>query len=455
MIQLPNGPTRSPWLQLIDWVIRPLDYMESCARDHQDIFTARFGKRTIVMVNHPQAMQEMLTGNAFEAPGERNDIVRPLVGDNSMLLLSGDRHKKRRKLLMPPFHGERMRNYGQIICTIAEKVANEWATGQSFIARDSMQEITMRVILRAVFGLDEGPRLEKIKELLATRLNMTGNLLGAMVIFFPFLQKDLGPWSPWGRIRQKQRQIDELLYAEIADRRANPDPDRTDILSLLLSARDEEGKGMSDIELRDELITLLVAGHETTATTLAWALYWIHLLPEVKEKLLEELDTLPENPEPMDIFRLPYLTAVCNETLRIYPVAMLTFPRVPRSPVELMGNQLEPGVTVIGLIYLTHHREDLYPEPKKFKPERFLDRQFSPYEFIPFGAGDRRCIGMALAQFEMKLVLATILLKTDLGLANSQPVKPERRGVLLAPKGGIEMVMKGSRNPSKSKLMAV
>jgi cytochrome P450 len=229
---------------------------------------------------------------------------------------------------------------------------------------------------------------------------------------------------------------------EIAERRANLDLNRTDILSMLMAARDEEGNPMTDLELRDELLTLLFAGHETTATAMSWALYWIHHLPNVKEKLLQELKSVTDPTDWMSIFRLPYLTAVCNETLRIHPVAMLTFPRVVAEPVELLGYKLELNTIVIGCIYLLHHREELYPDAEQFKPERFLDRQFSPYEFMPFGGGVRRCVGEALAQFEMKIVLATILLNYNLELSDRKPVKPQRRGVTLAPAGGIKMTLK-------------
>ena len=444
---LPNGPKTPPPLQLIQWIADPFDYMESNARKYGDLFTARLGsKKTLVMVSHPEAMQQMLLGDAFDAPGDVNEIVRPMLGDNSLILLSGERHKKRRQLLMPPFHGERMRNYGALIINIAEEVANGWGIGQSFVAHHSMQKITMRVILQAVFGLNRGERLEKLASALFDRLKMRESLLGASLIFMPFLRRYWGPMSPWGRIMQKQRQVDELIYAQIAERRANPDPNSTDILSLLLLTRDEAGRGLSDVELRDELMTLLVGGHETTASALAWALYWLHKLPQVREKLLAELDSLGDNPEPMAIFRLPYLTAVCQETLRIYPVGMVTFSRVTRSPVELMGCHLEPGVQLLGSIYLTHQREDLYPDPKQFKPERFLERQYGPYEFMPFGGGARRCIGMALAQFEMKLVLATVLSRTELALADSKPVKPKRRGILSAPSSGVPMVLKNRRH---------
>jgi unspecific monooxygenase len=241
------------------------------------------------------------------------------------------------------------------------------------------------------------------------------------------------------------RQIDELIYAEIAERKEQLDPSRTDILSLMMAVRDEQGQPMTDVELRDELMTLLLAGHETTATSLARALYWIHHLPHVREKLLLELDTLADNPDPNTILRLPYLNAVCQETLRIYPVAVGALNRVVKSPLQLGGYQFEPGTLLIPSIYLTHHREDLYPQAKQFKPERFLERQFAPYEYLPFGGGNRTCIGMAFAQFEMKLVLASVLSRWQLELADSKPMQAVRGGILSGPERSLRMVVTGMR----------
>lgn len=197
-----------------------------------------------------------------------------------------------------------------------------------------------------------------------------------------------------------------------------------------MSARDEAGESMTDVELRDELMTLLIAGHETTATALTWTLYWLHKLPRVREKLLQELESINDTSDSNVLFRLPYLNAVCCETLRIYPVGMLTFPRVVRKPVELMGYLLDSGTIVIGSIYLAHRREDVYPDPEQFRPERFLERQFSPFEYLPFGGGIRRCIGMAFAQFEMKVVLSAILSQVELALEkDTGSVQPVRRGL--------------------------
>jgi cytochrome P450 len=212
---------------------------------------------------------------------------------------------------------------------------------------------------------------------------------------------------------------------------------------------------MSDMELKDELITMLVAGHETTATALSWAFYWIHKLPEVKVKLLQELDSLGDNRDPLAISRLPYLTAVCQETLRIYPVVPITFPRIAKSAGEIIGYKFEPKTVLTPCIYLTHHREDIYPEPKQFKPERFLERQYSLSEFIPFGGGNRRCLGYALAMLEMKLVIATILNNYELSLANNRPVTPKRRGLTVATSNGVPLVMKGKRLIQEKEIAAI
>jgi cytochrome P450 family 110 len=452
-IKLPN-PVRYPSIvQQIKWVANPVKYMAKAAQQYPDIFTGRivgFGD-TVVFVNHPQGIQEILTKDRkqFIAPGEFNKIGKPILGDYSIALLDGVSHKRRRQLLMPSFHGERMRSYGQLICNLTISTFRHLPQEKFFSACVVMQDISLQVILQVIFGLYEGERYQKIKHLLTLWLDVFQSPLTSSFLMFPFLQKDLGAWSPWGKFLRLRQQIDDLLYAEIAERRQQPDPNRIDILSMLMSVRDEEGKAMTDQELRDELITLMLASHETTAMSMAWALYWIHHKPEVREKLLQELESLGDSPDPMSIFRLPYLTAVCNESLRFYPVTMLTLPRVVEEPVELLGYSLEPGTVVASSIYLTHHREDIYPEHNQFKPERFLKRQFSPYEFLPFGGGVRGCIGQALAMFEMKLVLATILSRYQLALADQKPERPQRRSFSLVPANGVKMVITGERTRQK------
>jgi cytochrome P450 family 110 len=444
-MQHPNLLPQPTVLQKLQWVADPIGYMESAAQHYPDIFTAQiigFGE-TIVFVNHPQAIQEILTNDRkkFAALGHNNGILQPLTGDYSIFMLDGERHRRHRQLMMPSFHGDRMRTYGELICQLTDKVFSQLPLNQVFAARDVTQEISLQVILKTVFGVYEGERSEQLKQQLKLIADLFRSPFTSSFLFFPFLQKDLGAWSPWGKFLRDRQQLDQLLYAEIAERRENLDPNRVDILSLLLSAQDEAGNRMSDEELRDELMTLLLAGYETTATAMAWGLYLIHQHPQVHEKLRLELQSLGDNPDPMSIFRLPYLTAVCNETLRIRPVTMLTFPRVLQEPAELLGHRLESDTIVVGCMFLVHQREDLYPEPKQFKPERFLDRQFSPYEFMPFGGGVRRCLGEALAMFEMKLALATILSRYQLALVDRQPEVSQRRGVTLAPARGVKMMI--------------
>ena len=445
----PNLITTPAIFQKIQWVANPVGYMENAYLKYPDIFSSQIigSGESFVFVNHPEAIQEILTNDRkkYTAPGELNKILQPLIGNYSVMMLDGGSHRKRRQLVMPSFHGERMKSYSELIVNLTEKVMNQFSMNQPFLARDAMQEISMQVILESVFGLHEGERYQKIFHLMTLMSRLFRSVFSSSFLFFPFLQKDLGSWSPWGKFLRDRDQLDELLYAEIAERRKNPDPDRTDILELLVSVKDEDGQSLSDTELRDELMTLLSAGNETTATAMSWGLYWAHHIPETRDRILKELDRLGNAPDSMNIFRLPYLTAFCNETLRIYPVAMLTFPRVAQEQTEILGHRIEPGTVVNGCIYLVHQREDLYPQPKQFRPERFLERQFSAYEFMPFGGGARRCLGEALAIFEMKLVLATILSRYQLQLVDSQPEIPRRRGVTLAPAKGVKMMVTGKR----------
>ncbi len=389
----------------------------------------------------PNSLTQAEGNKQFDA-GRGQQILKPLLGENSLILLDGDRHKRDRKLLMPPFHGAKVKAYGDTICQITREVSNTWQPQQPFLASEAMAEITLEVILQTVFGLREGDRYQQLKSLLIALLDATGTPLSASMLFFPWLQKDWGSWSPWGKIMRQRRQIYNLLQQEIEERRGQPETAGDDILSLMLSARDEDGQAMTDIELKDELMTLLVAGHETTASVLTWALYWIHKLPEVKDKLLTELAGFEEGTDCMAAAHLPYLTAVASETLRIYPIAPITSPRIATQKVTIIDHAFPPETVLAPSMYALHHREDLYPEPKQFKPERFLERQFSPSEFMPFGGGNRRCLGYALAKLEINLVLATILKHCSLRLADEQPVTPRRRGVLVAASSGIPLVLK-------------
>lgn len=440
---LPNGPQMPRWLRMIKFISQPVKYVDDFAKIYGDTFTIRsvHSDNHLVYFSQPQALEQIFTADSshFEV-GRGNIGLRFLLGDRSFMLSDGDRHQRQRQLLAPPFHGERMRAYGEEIREITRQVSNEWQIGKPFNIRESMQEITLRVILRVVFGLNDGQLFEELRRSLSDLLDFISSPIMSSAFFFRFMQKDFGAWSPWGWVLQQRQKIDQLIYALLRERRAESEQNRQDILSLMMAARYDDGQGMSDEELHDELMTLLVAGHETTASALTWAFYWIDYLPEVREKLLEELNTVGVNPDLSSVAKLPYLTAVYQETLRIYPIAMTAFVRVVKIPITVMGYELREGTAIIPSIYLAHHREEVYPQSKQFKPERFLEKQYSPYEYLPFGGGNRRCIGMAFAQYEMKIVLATILSEFQLSLVNKRPVRPVRRGLTLAAPAGMRMI---------------
>lgn len=446
-----NGPPQTSVWQRRLWGLRflfqPLETIEARRRAYGDDYRVSppDAKTALVYFSSPQALETIFTAQPEQlSAGRGNQILKELIGDHGIVLLEGAAHQRQRQLLMPPFHGDRMRSYAGAIGSITKGIIRSLKIGTTFRVRPAMQSISLQVILRAVFGLEEGPRYEQLRQTMSQMLDGFGSPLGAMFLFYPFLQQDWG-WSPWGRFLRFRQQVDELIYAEIRDRRHQPDPTRTDILALLIAARDAAGQPMSDVELRDELITLLFAGHETTASALAWALYWIVSLPDVRTKLLAEIDALDADADSATIARLPYLQAVCQETLRLYPIAISAFPRIVKQPIEIAGYWLEPGTVMMPSIYLAHHRESVYPEPKQFRPERFLERQYSPYEYLPFGGGDRRCIGAAFALFEMKLVLFEFLSSLELSLLNSRPIRPIRRGLTIAPSNHLRMRVMGIR----------
>lgn len=441
--------------QLACWSLKPLDFLETNHQRYGDIFTARIGPRIrFTLVADPSAIATIFTTDPSTLDaGRSNEILRPTVGDFSLLILDGPAHERQRKLLMPPFHGDRMRSYStditQITKAALQDLQGSLQPDEAFNTRDLMQRISFQVILQTVFGLDRNTpgqreRSDRFLEAIQALVEFGSSPYLFATAFFPQLRRPWGGlWRPWVYFQRLLRSVDQAIYETVSDRRsATHDLESTDILSLLLAARDEDGQPMTDQELRDELITLLIAGHETTATALSWAMYWIHKLPEVREKVLAELAELPADIDGMAVAKLPYLNAVCSEVLRIYPIAMVVTPRIAKAAIKVGDYDCDAGSLVVPCIYLTHRRPDLYPDPTTFRPERFLERQFSPSEYFPFGGNNRRCIGSAFALLEMKLVLAT-LLRTVLfqnrrfELAGTELVLPTRRGVTIAPKGGV------------------
>lgn len=438
----------SGWLRTIrqiNGILRPLESMEQRSRKYGDFYQVTFkNSPPTIVTSNPRAIEDILTASPdkFDV-GRSNKMLNFLVGDNSLLLLDGKEHRNRRRLLMPPFHGEALDKCSEQIIDITNKACDRLDTNKPFKVRPLTQEITMRVILSVVFGIGSGERYDRLRELLTTLLETFNTPINSSLIFFTFLRQDWGKFSPWGRFLLLQAEIRASIYAEIKERRellALGKLDSKDILSLLLLAKDETGAGMTDEELHDELITLLFAGHETTASALAWIFYWIHYLPEVKSKLRFELDTWDRS-NSQEIGNLAYLNAVISETLRIYPIAASTSARILTKPVTIMNHDLKPETWLMISIYALHHREDLYPNSKRFDPQRFLDRTYSNYEYLPFGGGNRRCIGSALAMLEMKLVTATILSRLELELVNNRPMLPVRRGLTLAPPSSFKMII--------------
>lgn len=436
----------APIRQMLEAILRPIAYYRRCFRRHPGVVRVRLSPTLPpqqVLISDPAVIKDLISedgGPAISAPGSLNGLLSQVLGQHSIILLEPAPHRQRRKLLTPPFHGERLKAFGRLITALAEEAMADLQPGDVFDARMRMQRITMRVILTAVFGLHEGESMRRLERSLHEGMEIRSSRLGSLLLFFPFLRRDLGRWSPGRRIRVADASIRRQLLEQIAVRRAEveqagAETSSADILSLLLACADEQGEGLSDDELHDELLTLLFAGHETTATALTWALHWLHRTPAVRDRLLDELNTLPDPADPDAIARLPYLSAVVNEVLRIHPVAMLMFPRRVETPVTLGGFAFDPGDVLLVCIQSLHEREDLYPEPLRFNPDRFLGRSYGSHEFLSFGGGSRRCIGAALAVYEMKLILASLLRAGTYRLtpASDRSNLPRRRGFTLGP----------------------
>ncbi len=444
----PDGSKLPFFLQILYIIAQPIKFLETCARRYGETFSLRllgFNSPPVVFFSRPEAIGNILNAEAekFEF-GKSTYLFQPLVGSQSLIMLDGKQHQAMRHLLLPPLHGKRIHNYGQIIVEITNDAIANWKVGSSVSIRNCMCDISLEVILKVVFGLRSGERYDKLKQLIIPFLEGVNSPINSLQFFFAPLQQNLGKWSPWGKYVRQRQAIDDIIYAEIASRRTQTDG--KDVLSLLMSACDEEGNRMSNEQLRDQLMTLLLLGHETTASALAWAFYWVDRQSGLQEKLQQELDSLGKDASAIAISQLPLLSAVCQEALRIYPIALIAQPRIVKETVEIEGYQFKPGSILVPCIYLAHKRKEVYPQPDKFMPERFLDRKFSPYEYLPFGGGNRNCIGMALSMFEMKLVLATVLSKYILKLTDKDAIEPERRGITIVPSGGCQMEVTAKRN---------
>jgi cytochrome P450 family 135 len=404
--------------------------MESCRRRFGEAFSVTFMgfKTPMVMLSDPAVIQALYTNPKHGLPPGRSIALMPIMGPRSVLLLEGPDHLARRKVMLPPFHGERMQAYEETVSEVAVHEIESWPPGAELSLHPRMQAITLEVILRAVFGVTDEARRERLRELLPQLLDSTSSV---SLQFKVLLSRRFEQLDPLGFLRELSAEIDDLLFAEISERRADPQlAERTDILSLLALAQFEDGEGMSDQELRDQLLTLLLAGHETTATALAWTADLLTRHPHAMKRLTDEIDADSGD---------TYLRAVINESLRLRPVVPLAGRRLT-SDLQVNGWTLPAGTDVTPAIWLTHTRADLYPEPYAFRPERFIDERPTTYGWVPFGGGVRRCLGAAFAEFEMRVVLTELLRRRSVEAASPNAERVTRRNVTFSPLRGTRVV---------------
>jgi cytochrome P450 len=421
---MPPGSRAPAILQGLRYMRDPLGFLAELRERYGDVFSVKFpyfGR--IVYVAAPELVKVVFTGSpAVFHGGEANaTVLEPALGPNSVLSLDDEPHMQQRKLLLPPFHGERVRRYGDLIREVTRREMESWPVARPFALRPHTQKITLTVILRAVFGIEDERRVE-----LASRLIDVFSDRVTLITKFPNLRRNLGPFSPWRRFLRARAALDEFIYEEIALRRAEPgSEDRDDVLSLLLQARHDDGSPMSDEELRDELLTVVGAGHETTATALAWAMERLLRTPRVLARLRESVAAGEDD----------YLEATVKETLRVRPV-IIDVARRLTEPARIAGYDLPARSFVLPAIGALHFRQDLFPQPHEFRPERFLDGKVENYAWIPFGGGVRRCIGAAFAEYEMRIVLREFVQRAELSAPDQRPEKVRIRNITLAPAKG-------------------
>jgi cytochrome P450 len=421
---MPPRPDLGREIWGVGFVLWPTRFLDACQAKCGDFFTLHPQKgRWVAVTSDPATIKQVFTGdpNLLHA-GAGNIVLQPILGSRSVLLLDGAEHLRQRRLMLPSFHGERMRLYADVMRAAAEGAIEQWPRGRRFDVLPSMQAITLEVILRAVFGITEPERLKEMGAPLRAVLDTLASR--GRVLSLALTAGRTGPRSPWGRFIAARRRADDLLHAEIEARRSSAQ-ERDDVLSLLLAARDEDGRALSDDELRDELMTLLVAGHETTATALAWTLERLVRHPDALAAVVAEHRAGGEE----------LLDATIKETLRLRPVVPAVI-RQLQAPMTFGGWNLPAGAHIGPSIYLLHRRPDLYPDPLAFRPQRFLERSYGTYEWIPFGGGVRRCLGASFALFEMRVVLSTLLERVELRPARGAGESVARRAITFAPSRG-------------------
>ncbi len=433
-MDLPPGPALPRSLQTIAWWNRTVPFLERCRARYGKRFTVRLLQSPpFIYHSEPDHLREIFTAPPEVLhPGEGAKLLEPVVGANSVILLDEKAHLSQRKLMLPAFHGEKMQRLSGLMRDVTVREVESWPRGEPVALHPRLQALTLEIILRAVFGLDSGERLEAMRERLTGILQFGVSPASTL----PMLQRG----RAWREFERGRDEADAMIYETIDERRANGGhEERDDILAMLLEARHEDGSPMSPQELRDELMTLLVAGHETTASELAWAFERLTRTPEVLARLTDEIDSGDDD---------AYVTATVQETLRRRPVLPNAAPRLVMEPVEVGGWRYEPGVCLIADAYLVHHDPDVYPDPYAFRPERFLDEQPGTYTWIPFGGGRRRCLGASFAQLEMKIVLREVLARNELAPATPEAEGSRRRSITLSPKAGSRAVLR-ARRPAK------
>jgi cytochrome P450 len=445
----PPGPTTPPLLQTYQYLERPHEFLAQCAARYGEIFRIRLMKLgDVVVVANPDAIKEVFAiSPELLLGGKANEFLRPFLGEHSLFALDGAEHLRQRKLLMPAFHGDRMHAYGQQILDLAHAMIDTWTLQQPFALQSQMMAVTLRIILRIVFGIVDEDRASRLFADVSEMFEHGSNPL----VFSSLSQRDVGESSPWRRFRRLMAQVDGELQAEIERRRAEkPGASRTDILSLLLEARDEQGEPMAFQELRDELVTLLVAGHETTAVSLSWTMCGLLADPDLWVRLRLELAAAVEGDRliPERLTKLDLLDATVREGLRMRPAASLVM-RTAQQPLRIGGYDVPAGWVVAPAVYLAHHRSAAFPEPGRFDPDRYSRSRPSPNEWLPFGGGDRRCIGAAFATYQMKLVLAAILWRTKLRIQADYTPRAIHHFNTVAPSHGVPVILDERRPTSR------
>jgi cytochrome P450 len=416
------------FMQGIGWWHRPTAFMERARAKYGKRFTIHLpGQVPFVMISEPEQLKELFRAPPDVLhPGEGAQILEPILGSHSVILLDEDPHLQQRKLMLPAFHGDKMAELTGLMEELAEQEVASWPTGRPFELHPRFQALTLEIILRAVFGLEVGERLDSLRERLTAILEF--GLSPASVN--THLWRNFGGFGPYARFMRGREEADRLVYEQIDERRSSGEQ-RDDVLSMLLEARHEDGSEMSRQELRDELMTALVAGHETTASQLAFAFVCLAREPGVLARLHEEVDAGDED---------AYLTATIQEVLRRHPVLPQAEPRLVKKPVEIGGWRYEPGVVLGPSAWLVHHDPDVYPEPFAFRPERFLEEPPGTYTWIPFGGGRRRCLGASFAMLEMKVVLRAALQRLTIQPATDFE-RTRRRAITISPRRGARTVL--------------